>query len=311
MSMFSSLVKTDKKGGKKFNLSAFIATKTGKQTMMMVGLGVVLMIVGPQLSAATGMEIIGTMSLIAGVMIMVMPMLMKSVGENRRKDSIDSNLPIFLLSLVSSVESGLSLLRAVEETANRNMGSLTPELKNLRANISWGMPYHDAFDVFTKKVGTKLARRISVLLQISMDIGGNVTETLELIQLHVTEMRNIEKERKSQLAPYIYTIYISFVVFLAVSVLLVTQFFTEIEVVQDQLRKTAEEKDIALGMFGAILGVRVSELSTLMFNMSLVEAIFGGIAAGKIGEASFVAGIKHVIVLIVITVLAFAFLGAI
>jgi len=311
MSMFSSLIKTDKKDGKKFNLSAFLSTKTGKQTLMMVGVGVALLIVGPQISAATGMEMIGTMSMIAGVLVMVMPMLMKSVGENRRKDSIDSNLPIFLLSLVSSVESGLSLLRAVEETANRNMGSLTPELRNLRANISWGMPYHEAFDVFTKKVGTKLARRISVLLQISMDIGGNVTETLGLIQHHVTEMRNIEKERKSQLAPYIYTIYISFVVFLAVSIILVANFFTEIETVQDQLRKTAEEKDIQLGMFGAILGVRVSELSMIMFNMSLVEAIFGGIAAGKIGEGSFVGGIKHVIIMVILTVVAFSFMGAI
>jgi flagellar protein FlaJ len=254
---------------------------------------------------------IGTVGMIGGVLVMVMPMLMKSVNENRRKDSIDSNLPIFLLSLVSSVESGLSLLRAVEEAANRNMGSLTPELKNLRANISWGMPYHEAFDVFTKKVGTKLARRISVLLQISMDIGGNVTETLDLIQHHVSEMRNIEKDRKSQLAPYIYTIYISFVVFLAVSIILVTQFFTEIEVVQDQLRTTAEQKNIQLGMFGAILGVRVNEITGIMFNMSLVEAIFGGIAAGKIGEGSFVGGIKHVIIMIVITVIGFSFMGAV
>ncbi|MGQ0376246.1 MAG: type II secretion system F family protein [Nitrososphaerota archaeon] len=309
--MFTSLIKTDKKDGKKFNISAFLATKTGKQTMMMVVVGVVLLIAGPQLAAATGMEMLGTVGMIAGILVMVMPMLMKSVGENRRKDSIDSNLPIFLLSLVSSVESGLSLLRAVEEAANRNMGSLTPELKNLRANISWGMPYHEAFDVFTKKVGTKLARRVSILLQISMDIGGNITDTLNLIQHHVSEMRNIEKDRKSQLAPYIYTIYISFVVFLAISLILTTQFFTEIQVVQDQLRKTAEEKDIQLGMFGSILGVKVNVITSLMFNMALVEAIFGGIAAGKIGESSFVAGIKHVIILIVITVLAFAGMGAV
>lgn len=310
MSMFTSLVKSDK-DGKKFNISAFLASKTGKQTMMMVGVGVMLLVAGPQIAAATGFEMIGTVGMIGGVLVMVMPMLMKSVNENRRKDSIDSNLPIFLLSLVSSVESGLSLLRAVEEAANRNMGSLTPELKNLRANISWGMPYHEAFDVFTKKVGTKLARRISVLLQISMDIGGNVTETLDLIQHHVSEMRNIEKDRKSQLAPYIYTIYISFVVFLAVSIILVTQFFTEIEVVQDQLRTTAEQKNIQLGMFGAILGVRVNEITGIMFNMSLVEAIFGGIAAGKIGEGSFVGGIKHVIIMIVITVIGFSFMGAV
>ena len=80
---------------------------------------------------------------------------------------------------------------------------------------------------------------------------------------------------------------------------------------QDQLRETAERTGASLGMFGSILGIRVSELTSIMFTMSLVEAIFGGIAAGKIGEGSFVAGIKHVIIMIIMAVLSFAALGAI
>lgn len=310
MAVETKRIKFEDKKESKFNIRLYFQGPDGRKNLIGIAVGIALIVLAPQVASATGMAMIETVGIVAGVMAMVIPILMKQVAENRRKDSIDANLPIFLLSLVSSVESGLSLLRAVEETANRNMGSLTPELKNLRANISWGMPYQEAFDIFAKKVGTRLAKRVAVLLQISMDIGGNVTATLELIQQHVTEMQNIEKERKSQLAPYIYTIYISFVVFIAVSVLLVTNFFTEIETVQDQLRQTAEEKNISLGMFGAILGVRVSELTSIMFNMTLVEAFFGGIAAGKIGEGSFVAGIKHIIIMIVITVIAFSFMGA-
>jgi len=253
---------------------------------------------------------VGTALPLAGVMAMVLPLAMRRVSENRRREGIDSNLPIFLLSLVSSVESGLSLLRAVEDTADRQLGSLTPELKNLRANISWGMPYREAFDLFGKRVGTKLAKRVVMLLQISMDIGGDVTTTLSLIQKHVTDMQNIEKDRKSQLAPYIFTIYISFIVFLAITLILVTQFFTEIEVVQNQLRTIAEEKDIGLGMFGAILGVSVSEITQIMFHMTIIEAIFGGIAAGKIGEGSFIGGIKHLIIMVILAILAFSFMGA-
>ena len=54
-----------------------------------------------------------------------------------------------------------------------------------------------------------------------------------MIQKHVSEMQNLEKSRKSALQPYTYTIYISFGVFLAVSVLLTSSFFTEIEKVQE------------------------------------------------------------------------------
>ncbi|WKT57625.1 hypothetical protein QVH35_09785 [Candidatus Nitrosotenuis chungbukensis] len=39
--------------------------------------------------------------------------------------------------------------------------------------------------------------------------------------------------------------------------------------------------------------------------MSIIESIFGGLAAGKIGSGSYVSGIKHVIVMIIIAVIAF------
>jgi len=47
-----------------------------------------------------------------------------------------------------------------------------------------------------------------------------------------------------------------------------------------------------------------------MFHMSIIEAIFGGIAAGKIGEGSFIGGIKHMIIMVVLAIMAFSFMGA-
>lgn len=273
--------------------------------------GVIMIIVFFLVSQAIGNQIIRDVGIIIGIVSMVAPTAMQRLAETKRKDSIDNNLSIFLLTLVSSVQSGASLLRAIEEAAKHNMGSLTPELLNLRANISWGMPYQEAFDLFTKRLGTRLGQRVGTLLQISMDIGGDIGSTLDLIQKHVTEMQNIEKERKSSLSPYTYTIYISFVVFLVVTVLLVDSFFSQIEVVQEKLRQTAEEKDVSLGLFASVLSVNVPSITSLMFNMSLIEAIFGGVAAGKIGEGSFLAGIKHIIIMIVLAIVIFAAVGGI
>jgi len=307
----ANIVALDDKKISASKISAFLHSKSGKSTIITMVLGITLMAMGGPAQDAIGIDMLGTVLPIAGIMAIVVPFAMKRISETRRRDSIDSNLPIFLLSLVSAVESGLSLLRAVEDAADRQMGSLTPQLKNLRANISWGMPHREALDLFSKRVGTKLAKRVVMLLQISIDIGGDVNETLGLIQKHVTDMQNIEKERKSQLQPYIFTIYISFIVFIAVTLLLVSQFFTEIEIVQDQLRQIAEEKGIGLGMFGAILGVSVPEIVQIMFHMSIIEAIFGGVAAGKIGEGSFIGGIKHLIVMVVVTIIAFSVIGGV
>lgn len=218
--------------------------------------------------------------LIFGIMVGIIPLTIHQLKEVQRRDNIDRNLPVFLLALLSSVQSGANLIKAIEQAGERNLGALTPELKNLRANISWGTPIEDAFENFAARTGTRVARRVTVLLEMAMKIGGDVSENLEMIQKHVSDMQNIEKSRKSALAPYTYTIYISFFVFLAVAVLLTTSFFTEIEKVQDGLLASGSGTD---GLFGSLASMDIDKLESALFNMAIIEALFGGLAAGKIG----------------------------
>jgi len=242
--------------------------------------------------------------LIFGILAGIVPLTMLQLKEVQRRDSIDKNLPLFLLALSSAVQSGANLIRAIETTADRNMGALTPELKNLRANISWGMPIEEAFENFANKMGTKISRRVVVLLEMALKIGGDIRSNLEMIQKHVTELQNLEKERKSSLAPYTFTIYISFAVFIGIAVILSSQFFSEFETVQELLADTPGASPEG-AMFSSIASMDIEALNTILFNMAIIEAVFGGLAAGKIGAGSYVAGIKHIIVMIVIAVIAF------
>ena len=240
--------------------------------------------------------------LIFGILVGIIPLTIHQLNEVQRRDSIDRNLPVFLLALLSSVQSGANLIKAIEQAGERNLGALTPELKNLRANISWGTPIEDAFENFAERTGTRVSRRVTVLLEMAMKIGGDVSENLEMIQKHVSDMQNIEKSRKSALQPYTYTIYISFAVFLAVAVLLTTSFFTEIEKVQEGLLASGSGTQ---GLFGSLASMEIEKLESALFNMAIIEAVFGGLAAGKIGSGSYVAGTKHVVAMIVISVIAF------
>jgi flagellar protein FlaJ len=246
---------------------------------------------------------IQTSGMVFGALAMIVPTTLVHLKESQRKDNIDKNLPLFLLALSSAVQSGANLIRAIETTADRNMGPLTPELKNLRANISWGMSIEDAFENFAKRTGTKMSRRVSTLLEMSLKIGGDIRANLEMIQQHVTDLQNLEKDRKTSLAPYTYTIYISFAVFLGISVILSSQFFSEFLVIQKMLIDSPGITDG--GMFSSIINMDIEALNSILFNMSLIEAVFGGLAAGKIGSGNYVSGIKHIIVMIVMAVVAF------
>ncbi|MDG7054017.1 MAG: type II secretion system F family protein [Nitrososphaerota archaeon] len=247
---------------------------------------------------------IQTTGIVFGALFAIVPITLLHLKETQRKDNIDKNLPLFLLALSSAVQSGANLIRAIETTADRNMGPLTPELKNLRANISWGMPIEDAFQNFANRTGTKMSRRVSTLLEMSLKIGGDIRANLEMIQQHVTDLQNLEKDRKASLAPYTYTIYISFAVFLGISVILSSQFFSEFLVIQKMLIDSPGITDG--GMFSSIINMDIEALNSILFNMSLIEAVFGGLAAGKIGSGNYVSGMKHIIIMIVMAVVAFA-----
>jgi len=260
-----------------------------------------VILITQQIGASTDSGSIAEIGLIFGAITGIFPLTIYQLRDVQRKDSVDKHMPVFLLALLSSVQSGANLMKAIEQTANRNLGALTPPLKNLRANLSWGMPIDEAFDNFSSTTGTRISKRVTLLLQMALKIGGDVSENLEMIQKHVSDMQNLEKSRKSQLAPYTYTIYISYFVFLAVAVILVTSFFSEIEKVQESLVDTGTEG----GMFGSLASMDIGLMETALFNMAIIEAIFGGLAAGKIGAGSYVAGVKHVVAMIVIAVIAF------
>jgi flagellar protein FlaJ len=251
----------------------------------------------------SGSESIAEIGFIFGVIAGIVPVTLLQLREVQRKDSVDKHMPVFLLALLSSVQSGANLIKAIEQTANRNLGALTPPLKNLKANMSWGMPMDEVFAQFGETTGTRISKRVTLLLEMALKIGGDIAENLEMIQKHVSDMQNLEKNRKSQLAPYTYTIYISYAVFLAVAVLLVTSFFAEIEKVQVSIIESGGASEG--GLFGSLATMDIGAMESALFNMAIIEAIFGGLAAGKIGAGSYVAGIKHVVAMIVIAVIAF------
>ena len=263
-----------------------------------------VILVTQQIGAFSESGSISEIGLIFGVIMGIVPLTLYQLKEVQRKDSVDKHMPVFLLALLSSVQSGANLMKAIEQTANRNLGALTPPLKNLRANLSWGMPIDEAFDNFSATTGTRISKRVTLLLQMALKIGGDVSENLEMIQKHVSDMQNLEKSRKSQLAPYTYTIYISYFVFLAVAVILVTSFFAEIEKVQLSIIESGGGGTEG-GLFSSLADMDIGLMETALFNMAIIEAVFGGLAAGKIGSGSYVAGVKHVVAMVVIAVIAF------
>jgi len=279
--------------------------KNKKVAILSLIVAVIIVAVTLQTTAADEDTDMRDVGIVAGILVGVFPISFKMHQHQKYLEDIDSNLPLLVQSLISSVESGMSLLHAFEQSADRKLGVLTPELKNFRANMSWGMSMEDAFDNLQLRVQTNLSVHVFTLLHISMDMGGDILDSLKVIQKHVVDSKSIEKERKSSLQPYVSIIYISFFVFLIIAILLVSQFFTEISNIQEDMMKNSRGSSTQSGVFSALVGFDVEQVKSLLFNMALIEAVFGGLAAGKVGTGTFAAGVKHVVILVIVTVIMF------
>jgi flagellar protein FlaJ len=188
----------------------------------------------------------------------------------------------------------MTLTRAIEVNAERDYGPLTEELRKTVAQLTWKVPLETALQSFSDRCDTPLARRTTLLILEASKAGGDIQESIDSVNRHIEELQSIERKRKTQMRPYIALIYISFFVFLVTVFIIVTQFFASVSSMG------------GLGFLGA-KPVPVETYSQIFLYMAIVEAVFGGLAGGKMSSGSLKHGFKHVLVLTVISFVVFNF----
>jgi len=224
------------------------------------------------------------------------PAMLDYVGA-RWKMSADKNIPEFLRELAEAGRTGVTLTRAIDLASKRKYGPLSSELERVTVKLSWGGTLEEALNDFAQRVDTRLARRTAVLITEINRSGGEIKDVLEIISKHAGELENIEEERRSQLKMYVAIIYVAFFIFLFIDFLLLKTFFA----------KLASLKEVT-GAVGGLFAIGdVESIQRMMFHMCIIEGMFGGLVAGKMGEDALGAGLKHSVVLMSAGFLTFFF----
>jgi len=243
--------------------------------------------------------------IVVGMIAATMPPSVVEFIDLRWQHGIDKNLPRLLREIAESGKTGLTLVRAIEVSAERDYGPLTAELKFLVAQISWGMSLEDALRAFAKRARTKLAQRCADLISEVARSGGQTQDIMEQLNKHIWELQSIDRERYAQMRPYSAVVYIAFGVFLFTDIMLIRTFFTQIVQMQAKVAATSSVAGSAGGIFGGASQVDLNLLKMVLFHATVVQALIGGFVAGKMSEGKLGAGLKHVMLLLLITFLAF------
>ena len=221
--------------------------------------------------------------LLLAVVITFFPPAVLDYVEYRWKRSIDRHLPDLFRTIVQAQKAGMPLPQALEEASNRRFGPLAKELKKMVTQMSWGVSFEEALKSFCKRVETTLVKQTSILILEASHAGGKVERVFDPLEKFVQTTLTFDRERQTQTRPYIAVIYVAFSVFLFTIVMLFKSLFIQMS-------------DISSPEFPAMMAQ--TEAKRVFFHMTGIQAFFGGLIAGKMGDGSIGAGLKHSLILL-------------
>jgi flagellar protein FlaJ len=221
----------------------------------------------------------------------VSPIALFHYIDYRWRKSVDEHLPDLFRSIVQAQETGMTLPAALEEAAKRDYGPLTAELRKMTVQISWGASFEEALMSFARRVGTVLSLRTVPMIIEAGRSGGKVEKVFDPMGKFIQSTLMLEKERKTQTRPYIAIIYVALFVFLFTIVILFKTFFTNVEGVALFTMPTTSLMD----------------LKRIFLHLTLIQGFFGGLVAGKMGEGSISAGLKHSLIMMLLGYVALRF----
>lgn len=207
-----------------------------------------------------------------------------SIKHERKKRETERNLAFFLRDLVEIRKAGLPPEKCIANLKNRDYGILSPLIKRLSAQIEWGIPVRKILQDFSNSVNSWLAKMMMFLLIDAVDIGGGTPRTMEAMASYTEMMNEVEKQKREQLKPLLIVPYIGALVLVVSTVIL-------------------------LGFMKGVLSIArmgiAYETFLQMFTTPLVINVYlMGLVSGKVGEEKVSAGIKHALLLTLISVVA-------
>ncbi len=206
------------------------------------------------------------------------PYLIYMALKLREIEEIESEFPNFLRDLSFYIETGMSLPKALQSTAQNYYGKLSNYIKRIVAQIHLGLPFSEAMERFASKIDSLLIKRAVATFIEAEKSGGDPAKTLISVSLALQEINNLLKERESETRYYNFVFYIIFIGFVLASLI---------------LRKILIDFS---KMFNSPLNI--SDFDDIILTTIIINAFFTGLVIGKVTKGSFYRGLIHSIILI-------------
>lgn len=270
-----------------------------------IPLALILLIAGfITMVASYGIQVLFTSTVIDdfvvfAVLIAIVPVAILDFKEQWRINSLENALPNFFRDLAGMNDSGMTLPNAVHLVAGAEYSTLTPHIRKLDNDMSWGAGFVEAMDRFGKNLGTPLANRSVDLIAKASKAGGDISEVLRAAAKDTFEVVNLATERSNNMLIYVIIVLVSFAVFLFVVAILVSTFLTTMA--------TAGASAAASGAKGFMGQIDLFQYKRLFTHAGMLQGFFSGLVAGQMGEGRLISGLKYSAIMLFIAWVTFRF----
>ena len=190
-------IETDSKNSKKEEDRMDIIRNTLLRCMLNKHFIGMILIVSALLALLTNLEIFGIFITIT-VMLYIFIVYYPSIKEERNYSDINQELPYALRHMGIELKSGKGLHDALIAISNANYGSLSKEFKRVLEEVKFGKSTEDSLLEMSHRVESEgLSRAIQQIIG-TLRIGGNLSDSLNIIANDITFDMQIKLKEYSQ-----------------------------------------------------------------------------------------------------------------
>jgi flagellar protein FlaJ len=236
-------------------------------------------------------------SIILGLIVaLVFPAIVET-NNLRWLRQVNENTPRLLMDVTEAVRSGMPLIQALEGASTRDYGPITKPLFKAMVKFRMTSDLESALKGLGDSLIQPVVRQMSTILLEAYETGGRVIDVLSTSVDLFTNLAEYREERISQTRPYIFVVYLGTLIFLIISWVILVQFL-------GPLHAAATDPGLVqTGILRSLLDIKYYK--AILFWAAVMESIFGGLVAGKIGSGRISAGLLHTVMLLSTTVAFF------
>lgn len=242
-------------------------------------------------SLILGVFLIRTKLMVFTIFPVILAVGLASIIYTKKIRSLEKNLFVFLDDLKDLLQGGMNIVTAMEIVVDHDYGALNEYIKKLTAQVKIGVGFEEALIEVFDKVDSPLFNKIANVISETVKYGGNLIKIFSAVSNYVKLIDEMGEERRSKTFSTIFSSYFMFFIFIAI--------ILTIQIVFLPMLTSSDLNAVGGGGGGSLQDIN---FNAYFLYLLIIQAGFAGPIIGKISEGNAIAGIKHSIILLVVSI---------